>query len=396
MTRKLYYENPYLTSFQTSLIKQEQDENGEWYAVLEATGFYPEGGGQPFDTGFVNGVEVKKVEEVDGEIRHYLASSLDAENGPVEGTIDWERRFDHMQQHTAQHILSAAFDNLFGFRTVGFHLGKEESTIDLDMSTLNDSQVKEAEMLANHIVLENRPIETRWVNKEDAEKLPLRKALAVEENIRLVIIPDFDYNGCGGTHPCSTGEAGMIKILAIEKEKKKYRVTFVAGNRSFRQFSKKTEILARLTPLLNAPQEEMESAINTLLETKNALEKKLEEADERLIAFEAGQMRQNREHTNLPVTGLFENRPVQELQKLARAIVMEEDGTRAVLVAKNGDKLQLVCAKSNDASGNMKEAVSSALPLINGRGGGNELFAQGGGDATITPGELLSELLAKI
>ncbi|WP_409270155.1 alanyl-tRNA editing protein [Neobacillus sp. SCS-31] len=395
MTRKLYYENPYLASFQTSLINQGEDENGEWYAVLESTGFYPEGGGQPYDTGSLNGIEVNRVEEVDGEIRHYLVSSLDAETGLVEGKIDWERRFDHMQQHTGQHILSAAFDNLFAFKTVGFHLGREESTIDLDTSALESSQIEEAEKLANQIVLENRPIEKRWVTKEEAEKLPLRKSLAVEEDIRLVIIPDFDYNGCGGTHPSSTCEVGMIKILAIEKEKKKYRVSFVAGNRSFRQFSKKNHILGKLTPLLNAPQEEMEAAILKLLETKNSLEKKLEEANDRLIVSEAGQMRLKRENTDLPVTGLFKNRPIQELQKLARAIVVE-DGTRAVLVAKNGDKLQLVCAKSSDARGNMKEAVNGALSLINGRGGGNETFAQGGGDATITPSELLSKLLAKL
>ncbi|RDU35773.1 alanyl-tRNA editing protein [Neobacillus piezotolerans] len=396
MTRKLYYENPYLTSFDTRLIKQGQDENGDWYAVLEKTAFYPEGGGQPYDTGELNDSTVTKVEEVGGEIRHYLRSSVLTEDGYVEGKIDWERRFDHMQQHTGQHILSAAFDNLFGFKTVAFHLGREESTIDLDTDTLNTNHIEEAEKLANQIVLENRRIETKWVTKEEAEKLPLRKALSVEENIRLVVIPDYDYNGCGGTHPSSTCEAGMIKILGIQKEKKKYRVCFVAGNRSFRQFSKKNDILARLTPLLNAPQDEMETALHKLLETKNALEKKLEEANDRLIDFEASQMRTNRGLTDIPVTGVFENRPIQELQKLARAIVGEGDGIKAILLSKNGDKLQFVCAKGRNTSGNMKEAVAVALPLINGKGGGNETFAQGGGEALIRPEELLKELLAKI
>lgn len=396
MTKILYYDNPYLASFQTSLTKQEQDENGQWYAVLEETGFYPEGGGQPFDTGYLNGAAVVNVQEADGEFRHYLESSLQAGNGIVKGEINWERRFDHMQQHTGQHILSAAFDNLFGFRTIGFHLGKEESTIDLDAASIDSSQIEAAEKLANQIVLENRPIETRWVTKEEAESLPLRKALSVEENIRLVIIPDFDYNGCGGTHPYSTCEAGMIKILRVEKEKKKYRISFVAGNRSFRQFSKKNDILSSLTPLLNAPEEEMETAIHKLLETKAALEKKLEDASDRLLAFEANQIVVNRENTDLPVTATFENRPVQELQKLARAIVAEGNETKAILVSKNGDKLQFVCAKGNGASGNMKEAVSGALSLINGKGGGSESFAQGGGDATISPSDLIGFLLEKI
>ncbi|WP_059170581.1 DHHA1 domain-containing protein [Bacillus sp. FJAT-27445] len=397
MAKKLYYENPYQHSFETNLARQGQDEEGTWYAVLEETAFYPEGGGQPFDTGTLNGVQVTKVEEKNGEIRHYLQRQLELEAGAtLAGKIDWERRFDHMQQHSGQHILSAAFDNLFGFKTVSFHLGREESTIDLGIDWLDDSHIEAAENLSNQIVLENRPIETKWVSKEEADKLPLRKALSVEDGIRLVIIPEFDYNGCGGTHPFSTSEAGMIKILGAEKEKKKVRITFVAGKRSFHQFSKKQQAITRLTPLLNVPQEDMEAAVLKLLQTKSSLEKRLDEAEEQIIGYEANHILQNRNEKDIPIARLFKNRPIQDLQKLARAIVKDEDSVTVVLVSENDDKLQLVCAKSEGGRGNMKEVLGIALKIINGKGGGNELFAQGGGDALCSGQELLEKTVSSM
>ncbi|OCA90615.1 alanyl-tRNA editing protein [Bacillus sp. FJAT-27225] len=394
MAKKLYYQNQYLQTFATELIEQKQDKSGAWYVLLRETAFYPEGGGQPCDTGTLNGVKVVNVVEIDDEIRHYIDGPLEDEQ--IEGQIDWERRFDHMQQHTAQHIVSAAFDNEFGFKTVSFHLGKEESTIDLDIAGVNEQHVQRAEELANQIVLENLPIELRWVTPEEASAFPLRKALSVEENIRLVIIPDYDYNGCGGTHPASTAEAGMIKIVGIEKEKKKTRISFVAGNRAYLHFDKKQKVLEKLAPLLNAPQESMESAVSKLLQAKAQLEKELSEAKDKLLEYEARELITKADRNGKPLTALFTGRSIQELQKLGRAIVTEREDTVSILVSETDGKLQIVCAKGKQAPGNMKELLAGILPLINGKGGGSELFAQGGGQASISPERLLEDALAAL
>jgi alanyl-tRNA synthetase len=211
-TEKVYYQDPYKQSFTTKLVKQAQDKNGGYYVVLEKTIFYPTGGGQPHDTGMINGVHVYEVEEIDGEIRHYVEQPIESHNEII-GEIAWDRRFDHMQQHTGQHILSAAFEEVYGYKTVSFHLGKELCTIDLEISNLNEEEANQTEELANKIILENRPIETKWITEAELSHYSLRKELSVSENIRLVIIPNFDYNGCGGTHPNSTGQVSAIKIL---------------------------------------------------------------------------------------------------------------------------------------------------------------------------------------
>lgn len=219
---KLFYKDPYLKTFETKILKQQQVKKGDFYITLEETAFYPTGGGQPHDIGTLNGVKVLNVEEVDGEIRHYVERTLPHLDDQVVGVIDWERRFDHMQQHTGQHILSAAFAQLYDIHTVGFHLGNDTVTIDLDISELTEEMAGKAEKLANDIIMENRAIVTKWVEYDDLVNYPIRKLPSVKENIRLVIIDEFDYNGCGGTHPSATGEVGAIKVLNWERQRKKF------------------------------------------------------------------------------------------------------------------------------------------------------------------------------
>lgn len=389
MEQKLFYQDAYLKNFAAELIREETDEAGRVYAVLSQTGFYPAGGGQPSDTGTLNGIPVLDVEEVGGEIRHYLSASL---NAPIQvsGHIQWERRFDHMQQHAGQHILSAAFERLFEYKTVSFHLGVETLTIDLDTENLSKEQAAAAEKLANEIILENRPILSKWVDSQELQQYQLRKELSVSENIRLVIIPDFDYNGCGGTHPASTGQVSALKIVGWEREKKKIRVQFVCGDRVRRLLEQKHLILSQLTSLMNAPESEMVNAVKSLLEKRKDLEKQVAEAEEQLLSYEAKEILQA--NTGMVITALFKERSVQELQKLARILVTNADDKISLLVTENGEKLQFVCAKGGDAEGNMKVLAAFALHLINGKGGGNEAFAQGGGEKLL-PGKQFLQLL---
>ncbi|MGJ7920162.1 alanyl-tRNA editing protein [Neobacillus sp. LXY-4] len=398
MEHKLYYQDPYIQSFLANLTKQAQDENGNWYVVLDQTAFYPTGGGQPFDTGTIQQINVVNVEEIEGEIRHYLESPLPNQNDKIQGTIDWTRRFDHMQQHAGQHILSAAFEELFDFQTVSFHLGSELLTIDLDTEELSEEQASKVEERANQIILENRPIQPTWVSPEEAGQYPLRKQLSVSEDIRLVIIPDFDYNGCGGTHPHSTGQVGSIKIVDWERQRKKIRVQFVCGNRVRTQLAEKHKVLKSLSPLLNAPESEMAAAVKKILDSLKETDKALEEAQEALLKFEAAELLQHKTVIkNKQIIGaVFENRSIQELQKLGRMLVSQSNEIIVILVSQTDQRLQLVCARGENAGGNMKQLIASLLQAINGKGGGNETFAQGGGEAVLSGEQLLNRALEQI
>ncbi|WP_413307621.1 DHHA1 domain-containing protein [Bacillus sp. 1P10SD] len=396
MEQKLYYQDAYIHTFSAKIVKQEQDEQGQWYVVLDQTAFYPTGGGQPNDTGKIAAKKVINVEEKDGEIRHYFETPLEKTEGVIEGKIDWKRRFDHMQQHCGQHILSAAFDHLFQYKTVGFHLGVETLTIDLETETLTEHEVKRAEELANKIILENKEIEVKWVTEEELSQYALRKETKVKEDIRLVIIPEFDYNGCGGTHPKSTGEVSAIKILNWERQKKKIRLQFVCGNRVIKQLESKQKIMLELTKLLNAPEKEMETAVIRMIENAKGLEKALEQVRENLLQYEAKELLSKSAGTHQIVGEVFQNRTIQELQKLARLITAENDQVLVSFVSTNEGRVQLVCARGAVREENMKGLVGEILPMINGKGGGNESFAQGGGDAHLSAEEILELILARL
>ncbi|MER2006206.1 MAG: DHHA1 domain-containing protein [Psychrobacillus sp.] len=389
MTNKLYYEDPYLTTFTASIIKKEPE-----YVIISETAFYPTGGGQPCDIGSLNDISVVNVEIIDGEIRHFLAEPLDSQSIEVKGSINWMRRFDHMQQHAGQHILSAAFAELFQMQTVSFHLGKETATIDLDTTEVTAEQLKKVEELANQIILENRAIETKWVTEDELTQYKLRKATSIKEDIRLVIIPDFDYNACGGTHPSSTGQVGSIKILQTEKQKRHIRVEFVCGKRVLTQLDRKQNVLLSLISKLSSPEEKLVDTANNLLHTNKNLEKLLNEHKQELLKFEAKELLKQSINDIVGVT--FENRTIQDLQRLARFLVEESPSSLCVLVSHNEEKLQIVTARGTNREESMKALLLQLLPLINGKGGGNDTLAQGGGEAALSSTELLNKALTYI
>jgi alanyl-tRNA synthetase len=392
---KLYYQDAYLQSFSAKVLNHGVDEKRRPYIVLDQTAFYPTGGGQPFDTGTIEDVQVVDVEEVNGEIRHYLEKQWPEKATEIMGVINWDRRFDHMQQHAGQHILSASFDQLFQYKTVSFHLGKEVLTIDIDTENLSEQEAMQAEDLANQIIFENRPIETKWVSEDELQQYELRKETKVKEDIRLVIIPNFDYNGCGGTHPKATGEVRAIKILNWERQKKKIRIEFICGNRVLEQFHEKQKVLLELTKILSAPEKDMATAVNRILESGKEVERDLEKAKGQLLQYEANHLLSEFSENQL-LYKVFQNRTIQELQQLARFITAEEEGTCVFLAAENENRLQLVAARGTARNANMKLLMGEILPLINGKGGGNEAFAQGGGEAVMTGEQLLHHIHEKM
>lgn len=386
MKNLFYYKDAMMKEFKSQVVKTGKDETGN-FIVLDNTAFYPTGGGQPHDTGWINELEIIDVEKIDEEIRHYTAADVSNISGEISGKLHWSRRFDHMQQHAGQHILTAAFVELYDMATVSFHLGTELVTIDLNVGEVSEDQLAAVEKRANEIILENRPIETKWVTKEELAQYKLRKDVKVDEDIRLVIIPDYDYNGCGGTHPTSTGQVGLLKILATEKMKKQIRVHFVCGNRVLQQLAMRKQVLSDVARQLNAPEEEAADALRKFAKTAKQTEKNLTEAQDALLEFEAKELA-----NETVAAATFENRSIQSLQKLARFITQQNGEAIALLVANNEDKLQFVAARGSEQTKSMKDISAAALPLINGKGGGNDALVQGGGEKTVSAEALIEAM----
>ncbi|GED31865.1 DHHA1 domain-containing protein [Brevibacillus centrosporus] len=390
MKDRLYYQDAYVKTFTAEVTKRGVEENGTPYVVLSQTAFYPTGGGQPSDHGHLGETRVIDVEEVDGEVRHRLASPIPEETVQLEGSIDWERRFDHMQQHAGQHILSAAFLEVVGAETVAFHLGKERVTIDVRLDELTPEVWEAVEQRANQIVLENRPISARFVDDEELATLPLKKQPTVTENIRVVIIPEFDYNPCGGTHPAHTGEVGMIKILGWERHRGNIRLEFICGWRALRDYTRKQSMVREVSKLLMTSDAELVAQTERLVAERDALKQSLVEKERLLLEVEVRQHLAQADQLGgvrlLEMT--FSDRSIQQLQQFAHQAVAQEPNVVCLLAA-TGEKLQLVFARGAEVNVAVNQLIKDTLPLIDGKGGGNAAMAQGGGQPTRPAQEVL-------
>lgn len=391
MRNLLYYKDAMTREFTANVVRTAVEADGRAFIVLSNTAFYPTGGGQPHDTGWIQDIEIINVEKVYDEIRHYTKADVSTLAGEVSGKLNWARRFDHMQQHTGQHILTAAFVELFDLPTVSFHLGSELVTIDLNVSDVTDEQLAMAEKRANDIILENRPIETKWITADELATYNLRKDVAVEEDIRLVIIPDYDYNGCGGIHPTSTGQVSLLKIMGTEKMKQNIRIHFVCGQRVLAQLAMRKNVLTDVARQLSVPEEQSADALRKFATTAKTADKSLAEAQDKLLEFEAKELA-----TQNVAVAVYENRSIQQLQKLGRFITQTNVDAVALLVADNDDKLQFIAARGANVELSMKTISSAVLPLVNGKGGGNDALVQGGGEKLIPAEQLLEAMKALV
>lgn len=396
LEHKLYYTDAYKQDFTTKVIKQDYDKDGNLYVVLNETAFYPTGGGQPHDTGTLNGITVLGVEEVNEEIRHFITKQLHTEE--VEGKINWERRFDHMQQHAAQHILSASFWDYFNIPTIGFHLGRETVTIDLETENLHTETVEKAVQIANNIVFENHPIRIEWMDLEEAKTLPLRKEPNMTENIRIVMIENFDYNGCGGTHPKRTGEVGPIQVLSWERNKGGIRLTFIAGWRTLKLIGQQQQIMKDVSKQLNSSESDIPAKVAQLLTSQKENEKTIQTMNEKLLYAEANELLQQpaKIHASILISKVFTNRSMQEISKLSAIITEQQEHAITYFIIENEDKLQCILACGKTVTLDMNALLKDALPAIEGKGGGNKKSARGGGKAIMTGDEFLNQLVSSL
>ena len=352
--------------------------DGRPAVALDATAFYPSSGGQPFDTGTLGEARVVDVvESEDGEVWHLLDRELEA-GGRVHGTVDRERRFDHMQQHTGQHILSAAFDRLHHARTVGFHLGALLSSLDLSVD-LPAGAIAAAEAEANRVVWEDRPVAIRFVGSEDAAALPLRKESDRSGILRLIDVEGYDLSACGGTHVARTGAVGLIAVLSAERLRGGTRLEFVCGGRALRSFHLYHEAVAGCIRSVSVAPEELPVAIDRLQADSKDQRKAIKDLHERLAGFEAAALAATAEEVNgiRQVVQAIEGRDQNELKTMALSIC-NAPGFRAALFSTTSPYVA-VLARSKDGRGDCAAALKALMAAFGGRGGGRPEMAQCGG-----------------
>ncbi|MGA7771256.1 MAG: alanine--tRNA ligase-related protein [Candidatus Sulfotelmatobacter sp.] len=386
MTTRLYYQDSFLYDFDAEV--REVLEIPRPGLILDRTAFYPTSGGQIFDTGWITAdanskLRVTEVADTeDGKVIHYLEAPLkDLKPGTrVHGQIDATRRRDHMQQHSGQHVLSAAFVRLYNMPTVSFHMADDYCSIDLDTPALAKEQIESAERLANEIILENRAVDIRFVTREEAGKLGLRKLPPTErDELRLIDIRDFDLTACGGTHVSQTGQIASILLRKVEKVRQGFRVEFVAGQRAVatarRDFTTLTETAALFSAhIYDVPQQARKS-----LDEIKSLRKQNEQSQEELAAAYAAVLLADAPDTNgrrLVVRTLFD-RDLSFVKLLAQKLTRLSPSVVALL-ATTSPQPSLVFAQSAGQPFDMGALMKETMTNLGGRGGGSKDMAQGG------------------
>ena len=375
-TQRLFYDDAYRTQFDATVVEQLALE-GKPAVVLDATCFYPTSGGQPHDTGTLDGVPVMEVIEKGDRIVHVLTRELGL--GVVHGVIDWERRFGHMQQHTGQHILSRAFEDLFGAATVSFHLGAESSTIDVELPSLDWDTAAQIEESSNSVVLQNRPVVTRVYDQNELGRLALRKPPPSRGRIRVVSIEGFDDCACGGTHVRATGEVGSIHIRRWERRRKQTRVEFLCGWRALRDHRAMNLTCQRLGLRLSTGLEELPDAVERLFEAEEVARRRVKELQERLVTLEVPRLAREAETVGdlRVVSRLLEGYNAANMRYTAQRLT-QQPGVVALLGVIDPSP-QICFARSQDVDIDMAQLLRGAAGQYGGRGGGQPHVAQGGG-----------------
>ncbi|HEY6302369.1 MAG TPA: alanyl-tRNA editing protein [Terriglobales bacterium] len=394
MTKRLYYDSSEIHEFDSVVeeIVPPSPEQPRSAVILSETAFYPTSGGQVHDTGWLTfeGAERLRVAEVadaeDGRVLHYLQApaTLPAVGIRVRGSIDPERRREHMQQHSGQHVLSAAFVELYQMATVSFHMGEDYCSIDLATPAISPEQIAGAEERANQVVFENRPVLIRYVSRVEAEKLGLRKPPATErDQLRIVEFADFDISACGGTHVSASGQIGSILLRKSEKVRQGVRVEFVCGDRAVRMARRDHGALTEAAALFSAQLWDVPEQIRRSVEESKLLRKQKEDALDELAEVTALVALHSQPERNggKIIVRVFSDRNIAFAKLFAQKVTRAATPAIA-LVASTVDPLGLVFAQTPGgppgSKADMGALLKQVLASVGGRGGGSRDFAQGG------------------
>ncbi|MGQ9682744.1 MAG: alanyl-tRNA editing protein [Anaerolineae bacterium] len=377
LTQRLYLEDSYCRSVAARVVAMRPAAGNSTQVALDQTCFYPTGGGQPADAGLLGGLPVQDVTDDGEHVWHTLPEPPAGDM--VQGELDWARRFDHMQQHSGQHVLSAVALDLLGAQTTSFHLGTEAATIDLDIPAIPAAAVLELENAANSTVLANLPVLTYAVAPEDVSGLGLRKPPTKGAQIRIVEVQGVDRSACGGTHVRATGEIGAIKIRRVERYKGGMRVEFLCGWRALRDYQWKHQTIACLARDLSVADRDLEVTVRKALASEREAAQELERLRAQLLEQEAAELFRGAECIGplRVVARVFPERSPVEVKQLASRLTREPSAVALFAALKPATRLFFM--RSADAPADMRQLLKSATDRFGGGGGGRPESAEGGG-----------------
>lgn len=365
---KLYYDSAYIKEFEAQVLSCQEGKKG-WEITLSATAFYPEGGGQPADTGILGNVRVTDVHEKDGQVIHYTDGPLPV-GEMVRGVIDWDRRFQHMQEHSGEHLVSGLIHQRFGYDNVGFHMGTDEVTIDFN-GTLEWADLMAIEEKANGMIWENLEISAVYPEKDELDAMEYRSKKELTGAVRIVSIPGGDVCACCGTHVECTGEIGLVKFLSMIHYKGGVRISLLCGKRAVEDYERKRDQVQRISVLLSARPGEIARAVEKLKDEEAKLQEKLVTAYDKLIASEVRDIKEG----DGDIFILEPDFEAIQLRHLVNRLLEEKKG-RTVLAlggATEGSFLYVLGSRDGD----MRQLSRELNGLLNGRGGGSAQMAQG-------------------
>ena len=365
---KLYYDSAYIKEFEAQVLSCQEGKKG-WEITLSATAFYPEGGGQPADTGLLGNVRVTDVHEKDGQVVHYTDGPLPV-GEMVRGVIDWDRRFQHMQEHSGEHLVSGLIHQRFGYDNVGFHMGTDEVTIDFN-GVLEWGDLMAIEEKANGMIWENLEISAVYPEKDELDAMEYRSKKELTGAVRIVSIPGGDVCACCGTHVERTGEIGLVKFLSMIHYKGGVRISLLCGKRAVEDYERKRDQVQKISVLLSARPGEISRAVEKLKEDEAKLQEKLVAAYDKLIASEVRDIKEG----DGDIFILEPDFEAIQLRHLVNRLLEEKKGRTVLALGGAAEGSFLYVLGSRD--GDMRRLSRELNGLLNGRGGGSAQMAQG-------------------
>ena len=365
---KLYYDSAYIKEFEAQVLSCQEGKKG-WEITLSATAFYPEGGGQPADTGLLGNVRVTDVHEKDGQVVHYTDGPLPV-GEMVRGVIDWDRRFQHMQEHSGEHLVSGLIHQRFGYDNVGFHMGTDEVTIDFN-GVLEWGDLMAIEEKANGMIWENLEISAVYPEKDELDAMEYRSKKELTGAVRIVSIPGGDVCACCGTHVERTGEIGLVKFLSMIHYKGGVRISLLCGKRAVEDYERKRDKVQKISVLLSARPGEISRAVEKLKDEEAKLQEKLVAAYDKLIASEVRDIKEG----DGDIFILEPDFEAIQLRHLVNRLLEEKKGRTVLALGGAAEGSFLYVLGSRD--GDMRRLSRELNGLLNGRGGGSAQMAQG-------------------
>ena len=389
---KLFYIDSYIKNF-TAEIEEVKEVDDKFHVLLNKTAFFPGGGGQYCDLGIIDNINVLDVYEENDKIYHVLEKKPNRIH-KVKCEIDWDRREYGMQHHFGQHIISACFNNEYKAKTVGFHLGKDFSTVDIE-GFFKEEDILKIEKMCNEIIRENITVEFLNITKKEAKKLKIKEDLSkLGDNIRVVKIDDIDMNLCCGVHMKNTLDLRVIKIKKFEKYKKATRIEFLCGTKAIEEMLKRENYLNKICKLLSSNEEDAYKSIENLNNKLNEVNKENRRLEEIISNYEVKEMIESAEKINNMnvIVKVYENKTMNYMNKIANKII-EKENNIGLFALKNDDRLNLLfaCSKNLEKM-DMNILLKDSIKLIDGKGGGSKVLAQGGGKTTAQVEEIIKHI----